>query len=137
VLSLRTTSACRSWAAPLAATWTSTWPGPCPDAGVIAEIQLAEVEAVHVHSASVEMSTRTSPPPEPTVPGLALSESAHLTGVGDVDVDNVADDPHRDESSALPTSRKAHQASRGRPAPTGTPLPVRAVGCPTMPLSRF
>jgi len=72
-LSLMTISPSRADDPSLAATRKDTSPVPCPDVGVIAEIQFAEVDAFQAHSGCVVTFTVPEPPDASTIEGVVTS----------------------------------------------------------------
>ena len=75
----------------LAAAVNCTSAAPWPDDGVRAVIQPELLDAVHAHSGVVDTVTEPVPPVDGTVPEPSVSDSAHFTGDGPVEVSD--DDP--------------------------------------------
>jgi hypothetical protein len=57
---------CLTAGSALAATRISTWPLPCPEAGVTSAIQVTLSATVHAHSGCAEIETVVVPPPAAT-----------------------------------------------------------------------
>ena len=59
----------------LAATRISTWPLPCPEAGVTPAIQLTVAAAVQAHSGCAVTDTVVVPPAAPTLVTVLLIDT--------------------------------------------------------------
>src|SRR5512138_22026 len=98
-----TMSPSRAPAVSLVATRNVTFPLPCPEPGVNAEIHAADEEAVQAHSGCVVTATVPLPPSGPMVPG-SLSDTSHfgvVTASGLVDtVEDVSVQPVTNTAAA-------------------------------------
>ena len=72
----------RTVASGLGAAWNVTCALPCPDAGESDDIQLASVDALHVHSGGVATETLPVPPAAPIGDEGAVTVTSHLSGDG-------------------------------------------------------
>lgn len=87
---------------------------PCPDAGDNPEIQLAFVEASHVHSGCVVIASEPVPPPASIIGGDA-SDTMHFTGFGPVvlTVDDVSQ-PETSTARRITVADEPHLTRAGK-----------------------
>ena len=90
-----------------------TWALPWPDAGEREEIHAASTVAFHVHSDCVVTASVPAPPPEPMSDEPEATVTAHLTGVGVVDVVTVDVEPQL--ASMVAAMDKRTTAARDNP----------------------
>jgi len=97
---LTVTPAWRAMPFGFGAAWNATSALPCPDSGASADIQLASVDAVHVHSGCVATAMLPAPPAASIADGGAVIETAHFAGVGPTPVVVVAVAPQAEAITA-------------------------------------